>query len=189
MKQMQRASLVFTAAAGAFLVLGAAFAQAGSPQDNRGGTQMMMGPMAGCPMGAGQPGMMAGHMMGSGHMGSGHMGPGGKWSADVGPQLDALRSTLAIKPAQKQAWDNYAAAARADAQSMSAMHERMMGFMKGQPTSSLDWLRVHRDMMRARADSLDALTVAAERLYGQLDATQKSGFDNSGGGLCGASKK
>ena len=157
----------------------------------------MMGPMAGCPMGAGNQGMMGPHMMGGGHsgmmgpgmMGGGMMGGYGGWSqgsAGINPQLDALHSSLAIRRDQQRAWDAYAAAARGDSQSMFDMHNRMVGFMQGQTTSAPAWLRVHRDMMRARAGSLDALATAVDRLYARLDASQKATFDRYGGGMCGA---
>lgn len=196
MKSNRMGPAMALVAAGALVVLGATFAQSGVPYDNPNGwSQMMMGPMAGCPMGAGNHGlmgpyMMGPQMMGPGMMHQGMMGPGhmgwGQWPADIAPQIDAMRSALAIRPAQQDAWAAYAAAARADTQSMTDMHGRMVAFMQGKTTSALDWLHVHRDMMRARANSLDALTGAAERLYGQLDATQKASFDRYGGGMCGA---
>lgn len=197
---MRRIGIAITAAAAiAFAALGVAIAQTG-PSYDRGWSQMMMGPMAGCPMGAGGQGMMGRYMMGPGMMG-GYGGPGmmggqgmmggydGPWSqgpASVTPQLDTLRSTLAIRREQQGAWDAYAAAARADTQSMFDMHNRMIGFMQGQTTSAPSWLRVHRDMMRARADSLDALATAVDRLYARLDADQRANFDRYGGGMCGA---
>lgn len=197
---MRRLALVTTVSAlVAFLGLGAALAQNASNYD-RGWSQMMMGPMAGCPMGAGYQGMMGPHMMGYGGqammgpgmmgrgnmMGSGHMGAWNQGSAGVTPQLDALRSALAIRRDQQDEWDAYAVAARADSQSMFDMHNRMLGFMQGQATSGPDWLRVHRDMMRTRTDSLDALASAVDLLYAQLDADQKATFDRYGGGMCGA---
>ena len=196
MKSQRFGTAIALVAVGALVVLGATFAQSGAPYDNqRGWSQMMMGPMAGCPLGAGNHGlmgpyMMGPQMMGPGMMHQGMMGPGhmgwGQWPADIAPQIDAMHAALAIRPAQKDAWAAYAAAARADAQSMTDMHGRMVGFMQQRTTSALDWLHAHRDMMRARANSLDALTSAAEHLYGQLDATQKASFDRDGGGMCGA---
>ncbi|MGE0531824.1 MAG: Spy/CpxP family protein refolding chaperone [Hyphomonadaceae bacterium] len=194
---MRRVGIAATVAAGvAFVALGAAFAQTGGAYE-RGWSQMMMGPMAGCPMGAGGQGMMGPHMMGpgmmqDGMMGSGMMGNGhmmGNWNssnAGVDPQLDALRSALALTPAQQDEWNAYAAAARQDAQAMADMHGRMIGFMQGARTTAPDWLGAHRDMMRARADSLDTLARAVDRLYDQLDAAQKATFDRYGGGMCGA---
>jgi hypothetical protein len=199
---MRRIGIAIVAAAAiAFAGLGVSIAQTG-PTYNRGWSQMMMGPMAGCPMGAGGQSMMGPYMMGGyggqgmmGGYGGGMMGPGmmgaygGPWSqgpASVAPQLDALRSTLAITHNQQSAWDAYAAAARADTQSMFDMHNRMIGFMQGQATSAPDWLHAHRDMMRTRADSLAALSGAVDRLYEQLDAGQKAAFDRYGGGMCGA---
>ena len=117
-------------------------------------------------------------------MKQGMMAQGGP--ASINPQLEALRTALAIKPDHQAEWDAYAAAARADSQSMSDMRARMMGFMQGKATSAPDWLKVHRDMMRARASSLDTLAGAVDRLYGNLDATQKAAFDRYGGGMCGA---
>ncbi|OQW58903.1 MAG: hypothetical protein A4S17_11260 [Proteobacteria bacterium HN_bin10] len=158
---------------------------------------MMMGPMAGCPMGAGGQGMMGPYMMGpgmthdrmmgQGMMGRGHM-MGGYWgqSGNIDTQLDAMRSALAIRSTQQDEWNAYAAAARADSQSMFDMHNRMMTFMGGQTTTAPSWLGVHRDMMRARADSLDALARAVDQLYAELDAQQKATFDRYGGGMCGA---
>lgn len=163
----------------------------------------MMGPMAGCPMGAGNQAMMGPHMMGyngnymmgPGMMSSGQgmMGPGMMWSGqwaqgspDIDPQLKSLRSALDIKKDQQGVWDAYVAAAHADSQSMVDMHNRMMGFMQGQSTTAPSWLKTHRDMMRGRADSLDALTSKVDGLYGKLDAKQKAIFDQYGGGMCGA---
>lgn len=198
---MRRAGVAVTIAAiGAFLVLGVACAQSGQSGQgsNRGWSHMMMGPMAGCPMGAGAQGMMGPYMMGNNGygMGPGMMrgggmmgGSGDAWSqgsASINPQLDSLHSTLAIRRDQQSAWDAYAVAARADSQSMYDMHNRMVGFMQGQTTSAPAWLRVHRDMMRGRADSLDALARAVDDLYARLDAGQKANFDRYGGGMCGA---
>ncbi len=163
----------------------------------------MMGPMAGCPMGAGYQRMMGphmmgydnGYMMGPGMMGSnqGMMGPGMMWSgqwtqgsASIDPQLNSLRSTLGIKKDQQSAWDAYVSAARTDTQSMADMHNLMMGFMQGQTATAPSWLKTHRDMMRGRADSLDALASAVDGLYGKLDAKQKAIFNQYGGGMCGA---
>lgn len=198
---MRRVGLAITiAAVGAFIALGVAFAQSGQSSQgyNSGWSQMMMGPMAGCPMGAGNQGMMGPHMMGGGNWGNmgpgmmrggGMMGGSGSWSqgsASINPQLDALHSTLAIRRDQQSEWDAYAAAARGDSQSMFDMHNRMVGFMQGQTTTAPAWLRVHRDMMRARADSLDSLATAVDHLYARLDAGQKANFDRYGGGMCGA---
>ena len=195
---MKRVAIAVTAAAAvAFAALGGAAAQNGNAY-NQGWSQMMMGPMAGCPMGAGYQGMMGPYMMGYG--GQGMMGPGmmrggmmggygGAWSqgsVSINPQLDALHATLAIRRDQQSVWDGYVVAARADAQAMFDMHNRMIAFMQGARTSAPDWLRAHRDMMRARADSLDGLARAVDHLYGQLDATQKATFDRYGGGMCGA---
>jgi hypothetical protein len=173
---MRRVGLaITTAAVGAFIALGVAFAQSGQSSQgyNNGCSQMMMGPMAGCPMGAGNQGMMGGSAWSQG-------------SASISPRLDALHSTLAIRRDQQSAWDAYAAAARGDSQSMFDMHNRMVGFMQGQTTTAPAWLRVHRDMMRTRADSLDALATAVDHLYARLDAGQKANFDHYGGGMCGA---
>lgn len=195
---MKRIGIAVTAAAAlGFVALGLASAQNGPYSYDRGWSHMMMGPMAGCPMGAGGqgmmgpymmgPGMMQDGMMGRGMMGQGHM-MGDYWGqgGSIDTQLDALRSTLAIRPGQQDGWNAYAAAARTDSQSMFDMHNRMMSFMGGQAATAPSWLAVHRDMMRARADSLDALARAVDRLYADLDAQQKATFDRYGGGMCGA---
>lgn len=188
---MRRIGIGITAAAiVAFLGIGVSMAQTGPAPSNRGWSQMMMGPMAGCPMGAGHQRMMGPHMMGyDGNM----MGPGMMWSgqwtqgsANIDPQLNALRSTLNIKKDQQGAWDAYASAARKDANSTVDMHSRMMGFMQGQTATAPSWLKTHRDMMRGRADSLGALASAVDGLYGKLDSKQKAIFDQYGGGMCGA---
>lgn len=162
----------------------------------------MMGPMAGCPMGAGNQAMMGPHMMGYDHgsmmgpgmMGNGNMmGPGMMWSGqwtqgspDIDPQINSLRSALNIKKDQEGVWDKYAAAARADSKSTVDMHTRMMTFMQGQSATAPSWLKTHRDMMRGRADSLTSLASAVDGLYVKLDAKQKAVFDQYGGGMCGA---
>lgn len=192
---MKRAGVVVTITAiVALAALGVACAQNAPSTYDRGWSHMMMGPMAGCPMGAADQSLMGSHvrgrqgMMGSGMMGqgAGHMGWQRQGGADIGPQVTRLRETLGIRAEQQSAWDAYAAAATADSRSMFDMRNRMMGFMQGQATSGPDWLRVHRDMMRARADSLDVLAGAVDRLYGALDAPQKATFDRYGGGMCGA---
>jgi hypothetical protein len=154
---------------------------------------MMMGPMAGCPMGAGAPGMTGRYMMGPGMMGPGMMtgmgtmgSTGGSQAGSVDAQLEALHAELAVTTDQEDAWRAYAEAARADAQVMVDMHGRMTAFMQGGSTAATDWAQVHADMMRARADSLEALTGAVEALYAELDDSQKATFDRTGGGLCGA---
>lgn len=161
-------------------------------------SQMMMGPMAGCPMGARAQGMMGPHMMGRdgramfdwgrqrGMMGPGHMMWWNQNAASISPRIESLHSVLAIRQDQQAAWDAYAAAARSDSQTMLSMHDRMVDFMQRQTTTAPDWLIAHRDMMRVRADSLDALAGAVDRLYAQLDAEQKAAFDRYGGGMCGA---
>lgn len=195
---MRRVGIAVTVAALAgFLALGGALAQQTQSYD-RGWSQMMMGPMAGCPMGAGEQGMMGPHMMGPGMMGDRMMGPGmmgGRMmgsghmmgnAGDAGAPLDQLRAALAIRRNQERAWNAYAEAARADGQSMGAMHDRMAQFMNRQTATAPDWLGAHRDMMRARLESLDHLHDAVTRLYGELDMDQRATFDRYGGGMCGA---
>ncbi|GIK49922.1 MAG: hypothetical protein BroJett013_26190 [Alphaproteobacteria bacterium] len=203
---MKRIGIAVTAAAAlGFVALGVASAQNAPHADERGWSHMMMGPMAGCPMGAGGQGMVGPYMMGPGMMGDGRMGMmqgpmmgqgamggghmmGGYWgrSGSIDTQLDALRSALAIRSGQQSEWNAYVAAARADAQSMLDMHNRMMTFMGGQTATAPSWLAVHRDMMRSRADSLETLARAVDRLYAELDTQQKATFDRYGGGMCGA---
>jgi hypothetical protein len=142
-------------------------------------------------MGAAGQGMMGPFMMGPDMMQGGMMS--GRmmdyWDSQeiaVDPQLEALRSSLAIQPTQEDAWKTYVATARADAQTMSDMHTRMVTFMRGGRGAAPDWLNVHRDMMKARLESLDSLSAAVAGLYAQLDASQRATFDRYGGGMCGA---
>jgi hypothetical protein len=175
------------AAAGVLALVGGAAAQAPST-DAPTGSQMMMGPMAGCPMGSGPHGVMGGHTTGPGMMRSpstGHMGDRLD-AAAVDAQLTKLHDELGIRADQEELWTAYAAAARADAQSMASMHASVTSFMQRQSRTAPDWLGVHRDMMQARADSLSSLAGAVDALYAVLDSDQRATFDRTGGGMCGA---
>lgn len=183
---MKRAGIAVTIATmGALVACGAALAQTASSNADRGWTHMMMGPMAGCPMGAGNQEMLGPYMMGQDMVGRGHTGQWNQGAADIGPQLTRLHHTLRIRREQQDEWNAYASAAISDSQTMFEMHKRMLGFMQSQATSGPEWLRVHRDMMRARSNSLDTLAGTLERFYGELDTSQRATFDRYGGGMCG----
>jgi hypothetical protein len=180
------------AAMGALLVASGAAAQPepSAGDGESGWSWMMSGPMAACPMGASATSLRGRFMMGPGMMGGPEMMMGDVrgWNADsVDAQLDDLNSELAITPDQEDAWNAYAAAARADAQVTASMRATMASFMEHAATTTAPaWLDAHRTMMRTRADSLDALATAADALYAALDDLQKTTFDRVGGGLCGA---
>jgi uncharacterized protein YfdQ (DUF2303 family) len=138
-------------------------------------------------LGAAAPGMAGRHMMGPGMTDSDTMMHEAMMNHDgsVGSQLESLRAELVITTEQEDEWSAYASVARADAQAMLDMRARMAEFMSVASPSAADWARIHSGMMRARADSLETLAAAVEALRVELDDSQKTTFDDHGGGMCG----
>jgi hypothetical protein len=141
------------------------------------GTPFMHG-MMGSGMG---PGMHGGHgmggpgrghgMMGHGHgmMGGGHgmMGGHGPVGAAFDPSshLDALKTALAITPAQETAWTEYRTTLEETA---TAMHTAMEG------TTGEDPHAFFAEMHERQQKSFDAVKAAADKLLASLDETQKT---------------
>lgn len=128
-------------------------------------------------MGQAGQGMMGGGMIGPDMMG---MGPGMMMGQEdvkamVEGRLAYVKTALSITEEQVTAWKAYEDAARADVQSMQAVHQAMMTAM--QSGSAIDRMQTHITMMQARLDALKALEPAAETLYKALTPEQQKKAD------------
>ena len=133
-----------------------------------GGQQGMMG---------GKDMPMKGGMMDDMPM-CGMMGAGMNMSAHIDQRLGAIRSELAITPAQAQSWDAYASAMRGAAANMDKMHGSMMAGQQGNaPISPIDRLDRHERMLTTMLDNMRTLRPALHRLYVGLSAEQKRKAD------------
>lgn len=156
------------------------------------GTQQPMGQ----PGMTGQPGMMMGGMMGqqdgqSGMMGAmmpmmrqmmtgpmmmgGMMGGMGMPFEHVEGRIAFLKAELRITDAQKQAWEAFADALRANARAQQAMHEQMS--KGGMPATWPDRLTLQQKALSVRLDALKTLEAAAKPLYAVLSDEQKKAAD------------
>lgn len=108
----------------------------------------------------------------------GMMGTGMNMSAQIDQRLGAIRSELAITPAQTQSWDAYASALRGAATNMDRMHGSMMAGHQGNaPISPIDRLDRHERMLTAMLDNMRTIRPALHRLYVGLSAEQKRKAD------------
>ena len=116
-----------------------------------------------------------GGMMGGGMMegwGPGMM-MGGRFSEE---RLAALKSELGITEAQSKAWDDYAVAIKASAQSMRDAHIKLFG--AADLASLPERLKLSQELMTARIDSLKSTNAATLSLYEALDDAQKKKADD-----------
>ena len=131
----------------------------GMPMGPRGMVGMMQ-MMAGCPM--------MGPMM--------RMGTEGHGSVFSEGRIAFLKAELAITDAQKTAWDAYAAAIKANLQSMQDMMQTMRAaFDAKTPVERLD---AHLAAMEARVKALKDVQPALAKLYESLSADQKKKADD-----------
>jgi hypothetical protein len=139
------------------IAAGQAFAQQpglGMPMGPRG-MMGMMEMMAGCPM-----------------MG---MNPQGQGSAFGEGRIAFLKAELNITDTQKTAWDAYAAAIKANLQSMQDMMQTMRAVFDAKtPVERLD---AHLTTMEARLKALKDVKPALTKLYEALSADQKKKAD------------
>ncbi|HYH21829.1 MAG TPA: Spy/CpxP family protein refolding chaperone [Azospirillum sp.] len=121
----------------------------------------MMGPMMMGPMMMGQPGMAMGGM--------------GMPFEHVEGRIAFLKTELRITDAQKQPWEAFADALRANAKAQQAVHEQMG--KGGMPASWPDRLALQQKALSARLDALKTLEAAAKPLYAVLTDEQRKAAD------------
>lgn len=125
-------------------------------------------------------------------MGQGMMGGGGSWGPMMGYGSDTmldridgrlafLKTELRITPAQEQAWNDLATVIRDTSETHNQMMREMMKevhdgsfFEKSLP----ERLQIQESHMAARLEQIRNVKAAAERLYAQLDETQKKAADD-----------
>jgi hypothetical protein len=129
----------------------------GMPMGPRGMMGMMQ-MMAGCPM------------MGPMTSNEGH------GSAFSEGRIAFLKAELSITDAQKPAWDAYAAAIKANLQSMQDMMQTMRAVFDAK--TPVDRLDAHLAAMEARLNALKDVKPALAKLYESLSADQKKKADD-----------
>lgn len=134
------------------------------------------GPGGGGPYGTGPGGMGPGGMGPGG--GRGGMGPGGMRGGGLGHMTDpagylaSLEQQLAITPAQKPAWDEYAQTVTGVSTQMQGVRETMWQAM---PTASWEERQtMMNQMFQARQDSYATVHAAAQKLTESLTPAQRS---------------
>ena len=144
------------------------------------------------PGGASQPGMMGPGMMGPGMMGPGMMGPGmmghgGAGCAGMmcdpailhGSAIDRiegriayLRAELKITDAQSRAWNDLAAALRANAKKLGELRAPAKA-ADAKPLTLTERLDQHDRWLAARLEGTRAIKTAFNKLYGTFTDEQK----------------
>lgn len=161
-------------AAALAIALGAAFAAStiqAHPSGNGPGWGMGGGPGWG-------PGHMMGHRFGPGP----GFGPGGAENpgAFVENRLAALKSELAITPAQEAAWNAYAEQAKLQADAM----QKLRNTMRGSTSATLpERLELRDRMHQQRQAQAETMTQKIKDLYAALTPEQKSIADQRLGGF------
>ncbi len=146
----------------------------------------MRGMMGGdCPM----MGMMGGQGMSSGMMGGQGMNRGMmRGRAGMGAMAEGrlafLKSELQITDAQEAVWQGYADTVKARVTTMQGMRETMMETM--QSGNAMQRMDARTSGMEAMLESMKAIKPATEKLYGALNAEQKTAADQLIGSDCGA---
>lgn len=125
-------------------------------------------------------------------MDQGMMGGGGSWGQMMGYGADAmldridgrlafLKTELRITPAQEQVWNDLATVIRDTSETHNKMMREMMKevhdgsfFEKPLP----ERLQIQESHMAARLEQIRSVKAATERLYTQLDETQKKAADD-----------
>ncbi|GHD43341.1 hypothetical protein GCM10017083_09350 [Thalassobaculum fulvum] len=144
------------------------------------------------------PAAMGGGMMGGGMMG-GSMGPammqqmhGGAGGMPmmammrggmglpfehVEGRIAFLKAEIGITEAQQPAWDAFATALRANAETMRAMHQKMAERMQSGVKPWPDRIAGMAAMMSARGDALKTVEQAVRPLYDALSEDQRAKAD------------
>jgi len=144
-------------------------------------------PPAGQSQAAGMMGMGGTGMMGYGPMMGGEMMPmasmmgmmGARGGAHVEGRLAFLKTELKIAEAQSAPWNEFAEAVRNGVKSMTDMHQSRHPMMSGPSTLPLpDRLALMQQAMAAHLDGLTKTAAALGKLYGVLNAEQKSIADD-----------
>jgi glucose dehydrogenase len=90
-------------------------------------------------------------------------------------RIAALKTKLAITPAETNDWNNFAAAMRDNATSTNALFQQRAE--KTQSMSAVENMKSYATLARAYADNLDKLSAAFEKLYGELSPEQQKTAD------------
>jgi hypothetical protein len=135
-----------------------------------------------------QAGMMDGNMMGNGMASSGGMmsmmkmmGMMGVMGARSGAEhiegrLAFIKAELKITHAQAPEWKAFAKAVRANAKSMTEMHQSMMS-RQGAPATLLERLALEDMAVTAHLTALKKTEGSLDKLYGALSSDQKKTAD------------
>jgi hypothetical protein len=124
--------------------------------------------------------------------GMGHGLMGGGWGSMMGYGTDAmldridgrlafLKTELKITPAQEQAWNDLATVIRDTSETHNTMMREMMremhdGSFFAKPLP--ERLQIQESHLSARLEQIRNIKGALDRLYGQLDETQKNAADD-----------
>ncbi len=103
-------------------------------------------------------------------------GMGGMMGEGSCPTMDMLKSSLAIKDAQRSAWDAYAGALKSNAKSLHGLRETMMP-MQGR--TSVEQFDAHITAMENRLKALRDLRPTLASLYAALSEDQKRKADDT----------
>lgn len=173
---MSRKFAVSAAAIAAMILAGAIGVNAQQPGKGSGS---MTGAGSGSGMMAKKKGMMGAAdcpMMG-------HMSKGGDMAAHGDARIAALKTALAITPAQQGAWDAYASALKKNMTGMHAAHQVMMGGPEVKsPVARLD---IHVTTMESRLASLKEVKPTLTALYAVFSDEQKKKANDAMSGGCG----
>jgi periplasmic protein CpxP/Spy len=172
MKTSSKTIVTTLAAAGFAVLAGAAYAfpPGGGPGGYGGGPGAMMG-------GGGWGG---GPMMRGGGYGPGAgFQPGAGPAANADGRLAVLKDTLKITDSQRAAWDAFAAKAKEQAASMTALRAQMTTSAQA---SAPDRITQRTELMKQRAASMDAMGTALKDLYAVFTPEQKTIADQQFGG-------
>jgi hypothetical protein len=162
---------IFAAAmVAATAMVGAANAQDQSQQpDAWNGWMGMMGPH----------GMMGYAGPGSWMMGRGDFGQAmcNSMANHIEGRLAYIKTELKITETQGSLWNDYAAAARDNANAMRAHCTTMMGKRSGSAASLPDRLEQHEQLMTAQLEAVRAMNKMLKPLYAALNDSQKQTAD------------
>lgn len=132
-----------------------------------------------------------GSMMGRSGMGMGMGGTRGRGSmctamtSHIEGRLAFLKAEIKITPEQELLWNDYAAAVRANAQSMTTRCAAMASQAGAKEASLPDRLDVREQFLSAQLDALRATSKALKPLYGALSDAQKQVADQLIRGMTG----
>jgi len=142
------------------------------------------GSMIGAGSGSGIMTMKKGMMQGGDCPMMGQMMKSGDMAAHADARIGALKTALAITPAQQGAWDTYAAALKKQMAGMHAAHQAMMSGSDAK--SPIERLDGHVAMMEGRIAALKEAKPALAALYAVLGDDQKRKASEAiSGGRCG----